>query len=512
MSTIAGIDLGTTYSALAALDELGKPRIRFNSEGDAMTPSVVFLEEDGILVGKEALNSWRIDPARAVRQIKHHMGETGFSLQLDGKTWTSQEISALILKKLAQDCSGPDGEIRDVVITVPASFEEPHRAATEHAGEIAGLRVRALVNEPTAAALYYATAQQVNGTVLVYDLGGGTFDATVMRVQGTNIEILSSDGNRRLGGVDFDAALLCLVAQRYKEAAGVSLIEGPVDEARALSLVEGMKRTLSRRPRASEMFGRLNPIPINVTRDEFESLISSKIATTEMLVDSALDQAKLRPADIDRVLLVGGSTRIPMVSQRLERRFGKPPLTDVNVDQAVALGAAIQTGLVLNAEDPILVPVAAQRALEKVSVSDVAPASFGTIVVSQDDVTGQLTEKNVVILHKNTPLHVSKTDDFYTMHDGQAAVEIQVTQGDDEDPEYVRVLDKQSFELPPNRPQGQQLLFTYRYDKSGRIQVHALDVASGLTKDFDVASGTEGVLSQEERVEMTAGLEGFFIE
>jgi len=256
MTNIAGIDLGTTFSSLAVLNAIGKPEIVANADGERLTPSAVFFDEedpDTVRVGVEALNSRYLNAARSVRWIKRHIGEPDYKVKIGRKSWTAVELSALILKKLKQDCSAERGEIRDAVISVPAHFDEVRRRATMEAGTMAGLNVIGIVNEPVAAALCYATARSVCGKVLVYDLGGGTFDVTIMNVRGQQMDIVCSQGDHALGGIDFDKKILEILEADYRKQFKAELISSEEDRARYEDEAEDLKKTLSRRAVAKKM-------------------------------------------------------------------------------------------------------------------------------------------------------------------------------------------------------------------------------------------------------------------
>ena len=356
MSNIVGIDLGTTFSSLAMLNAIGKPEIVPNADGDRLTPSAIFFDEDNpgvIRVGIEALNSRHINPARSVRWVKRHMGDPDYKVSIDGKDWTATELSALILKKLRQDSAAQIGEIRDAVISVPAHFDEIRRKATMDAGTAAGFNVIGIVNEPVAAALCYATSREVSGRVLVYDLGGGTFDVTLMNVKGLEMEIICSQGDHALGGIDFDKKVLEILQKMYKDKFGGELIDSEEDRAKYEDEAEDIKKTLSRRPTAKTMlYGPSGSMRVEVSRQMFEETIASLVSRADMLVEVALDEVGLKPSDIDTVLLVGGSTRVPLVRTHLEQIFGFPPECSVNVDECVALGAALHAGLAMMRQNP----------------------------------------------------------------------------------------------------------------------------------------------------------------
>jgi molecular chaperone DnaK len=500
MGNIAGIDLGTTFSALALLNSIGKPEIIPNAEGERITPSAVYFDEedtDVIRVGIEAVNSRQLNPGRAVRWIKRHMGNHDFKKSIDGKDWTAEEISSLILKKLKQDAGQEHGEVNDVVISVPAHFDEVRRKATMDAGTLAGLNVIGIVNEPVAAALYYATTCEVSGRVLVYDLGGGTFDVTILDVNGQDISILCSQGDHALGGVDFDGKILEIFENAYRDKFNEDLITCDEDRARYEDEAEDVKKTLSRRTVAKKMlYGPAGSMRLEITREKFEEAIAPLIARTEILVEVILEEAKCQAGEINKVLLVGGSTRIPMVHKRLEEKFGFSPEIAVNVDECVALGAAIHAGLTMMRDNPNQVDKGIAGGLKDVKLQDVCNHSYGTICAPRDAETGQYVVQNQIILKKNTPLPCQETQRFFTMVDNQTELQIMITQGEDTDPDYVNKIATEIFELPPNRPANRPIQVTYSYDVNQRMHCQFEDEESGRTLEVEFCAGKDGELSE----------------
>jgi molecular chaperone DnaK len=500
MGTIAGIDLGTTFSALARLNGIGRPEIVPNSEGERITPSIVYFDDEevgAIRVGLEALNCRQLNPERTVRWIKRHMGDKAWKKTIDGRDWTPEEISSLILKKIRQDSSVENGEITDVVISVPAHFDEVRRKATMDAGTLAGLNVIGIVNEPVAAALYYATTQNVNGRVLVYDLGGGTFDVTILDIDGHNMNIVCSQGDHALGGVDFDKKILELFESLYQKEYKTPLIESEQDRARYEDEAEDIKKTLSRRSSARKiLYGSAGSLRIELTRQQFEKAIEPLIARTEILIEVALQEAKSKVGDINKVLLVGGSTRIPMVQERLNKKFGFAPDNAVNVDECVALGAAIHAGLTLLRDNPKSVSQGIAAGLRDVQLKDVCNHSYGTICAPYDEETGRHVVRNTLILKKNTPLPCDATQTFYTMSEGQTELQVTVTQGEDEDPEYVNRIATENFELPPNRPANRPIHVRYSYDVNQRMHCTFLDEDSGRSLEVEFCAGDNGRLKK----------------
>lgn len=516
MANIVGIDLGTTFSTLAMLNAIGRPEIAPNADGERLTPSAIFFDEenpDVIRVGIEAINSRHLNPARSVRWIKRHMGDTDYRLDIDGKNWTPTELSALILKKLKQDCAGQTDEIRDAVISVPAHFDEVRRKATMDAGAAIGLNVIGIVNEPVAAALYYATTRDVTGKILVYDLGGGTFDVTLMDVKGTEMQILCSQGDHALGGVDFDRKVLDILENLYREKFGTELLATEEDRAKYEDEAEDIKKTLSRRPVAKKMlYGPSGNMRVEITREMFEEAVASLVARADMMVEVVLDEAGIKPSDVDTVLLVGGSTRIPMVRAHLEETFGFPPECAVNVDECVALGAALHAGLAAIRQSPDTVDAGIRAGLQDVSLTDVCNHSYGTICAPIDKETGRRIIQNRIILKKNTPLPCEASQTFYTVVEGQKRVEVTVTQGEDTDPAYVNTIATHRFELPPDRAAERPIKVTYSYDLNQRMHCTFEDIESGRVLEVDFALNEDGTVSDEDVTASTEKLEPFKVE
>jgi molecular chaperone DnaK len=491
MTKPAGIDLGTTFSALAILNSIGKPEIVPNAEGERITPSAVYFDEKDsqtIRVGVEAINSRYLCPDRAVRWIKRHMGETTWRKKIDNREWTAVELSSLILKKLKQDTAAVHGDIKDVVISVPAHFDEARRKATMDAGAMAGLNVIGIVNEPVAAALHYATTRNISGRVLVYDLGGGTFDVTIIQVRNQQIDIICSQGDHQLGGIDFDHKVLEMFEQAYKEKFSEELITSEEDRAKYEDEAEDVKKTLSRRTVAGKvLYGKAGNMKVEITREMFEDAISSLIARTEMLLEVALEEAGLEPSSIDSVLLVGGSTRIPLVQERLTKMFGFAPEVAVNVDEAVALGAAVHAGLCMLRDNPSDVPAGMAGGLREIKLKDVCNHSYGTLCARRDKENNAQYVENYIILKKNTPLPCETTQMFYTMTDDQRELHVTITQGEDTSPDYVNKIAVEKFELPEGRKAGCPVKVTYSYDLNQRMHCKFEDVQSGRKIEVEFA-------------------------
>ncbi|MHC5059462.1 MAG: Hsp70 family protein [Planctomycetota bacterium] len=516
MSNLAGIDLGTTFSAIAILNNIGKAQIVPNSEGERITPSAIYFDEadsDIIRVGIEAVNSRHLNPERSVRWVKRHIGDPDYRLNIDGKEWTPPELSSLILKKLKQDASAEDGEITDVVISVPAHFDEVRRKATMDAGTMAGLNVIGIVNEPVAAALYYASTHDVEGKVLVYDLGGGTFDVTVLDIKGKDVQIICSQGDHELGGLDFDKKILEMFEQGYHADHNSQLISCPEDRAKYEDDAEDTKKTLSRRDVAKKMlYGQDGSMRFEITRQQFEEAVESLVSRTDILVEVILEEAGCEPGDISKVILAGGSTRMPVIQKRLEQKFGFSPEIAVNVDECVALGAAIHAGLTKLKDEPDEVSAGVSKGLKDVKLKDVCNHSYGTICAPKDVETGQYVIENKIILPKNTPLPCEMSQQFYTMVDGQTELEVTITQGEDEDPGYVNKIATEIFQLPADRPAGRPIKVTYSYDANQRMHCKFEDEESGENLLVDLCIGQKDELTKDNVEQKTQELSTLKVE
>ena len=482
-----GIDLGTTYSAVAVLNHAGKPEIVPNVDGERITASAVYFQQSGpVVIGNDAVNAAGGWPDRVVRWVKREMGNEGWSFAVDGQPHGAVEISALILKKVKQDTEQILGPIDAAVITVPAYFDELRRKATMDAARLAGLEVLRIINEPTAAALAYASSGTMLGKLLIYDLGGGTFDVSIVDVTSpSEVSVISSEGDHRLGGHDFDLRLAEHFDTAFREEFGESLLDDPVARHETLQEAERVKRTLSKlesAPASLRRGGRSTGI--SVGRDEFERMTNDLLVRTEMLLENALDGPGLRPSDIDGVVLVGGSTRLPAVQRMLLERFGKPPIRTVNPDEAAALGASIQAAMILAERGQSDLPAAAAREVSAISLSDVTNHSYGILALEES--AGVMMMRNSIIIPKSSPIPCSVTESYYTVVDGQTELECKITQGEDLDPEFVNTLASGIMELPADRPAQQEVAVTFSYDANGRMSCDFHDVASGQRKHFDL--------------------------
>lgn len=491
-----GIDLGTTTSGLAYLRPDGTPEIVPNADGERLTPSVVFFDpfENIKLVGSSARDGG--DPSRTVSQIKRHMDNPEHVVSIDGRSWTPSQISALILTKLKRECSQIIGEFDNAVVTVPANFNELARRSTIDAAAMAGINVTRLVNEPTAAALYYAEHSKLSGRVLVYDLGGGTLDVTILDIPTDgDVEILTSEGARHLGGADFDEALFQLFDHEYSSQHSAPLAKTKNHRERILQTCEEAKKMLSKLHKVTETVANESGTiaRIEVTREQFEHAIDHLLVRTEMLVEQAMNSAGLTPRKIDHTVLVGGSTRLPAVHELLEKMTGQPPVSCGNVDECVALGAAL-------------------FARKASTIREVANAGYGTLALVDDESTGDVVFQNSIVIPKDTPLPCECSQTYLTTEDNEQKIEVEITQGDDPHPRYVDLIGKVTLEVPPDRPAGCPVTVTFSYDVSQRVRAHILDHTTGLSQELDLVYQGAGVADDQTISKTKDYLDGQRIE
>ncbi len=490
-TNIVGIDLGTTMSAIASLNSLGEPEIIPNKDGERIMPSVINFYHDTVYIGTQAKNSAGDDPERVAKEFKREMHNPDYRFTVDGKDYTAAQLSSFVLKKLVQDASQQIGEIEKVVISVPAYFKESQRNATMEAGKLAGLDVIGIINEPTAAALFYAKKSNIRGTGLVYDLGGGTFDVTVTKTEGEEINIIASEGDHHLGGVDFDQAVLEILIEKYKAETGGELYSDEGSREEFLLLAEDVKKDLSRKTVVKKKLrGDNGSAIVEISQNEFDEKLSTYIARTELLVEQVIDEANMDPQDIDYILLVGGSTRIPAINKSIKNLMGKEPLDAVNVDEAVALGAALKAGVIMMNKNPNDVPAGMKSELGKITVQDVANHSYGAIILTYDERLEKYVDENSIIIKKNLHLPSIESSTFYTVAEGQKEVSIKITQGEGTDPDFVDRIDEIILELPLNRPQGQPVEVTYSYDENQIMHCKVVDINSGKMQEKKIDLST----------------------
>jgi molecular chaperone DnaK len=477
MDPIVGIDLGTTNSEVAVVRDR-QPHV-FAEDGDPILPSFVGLSEDGrLLVGKAARNQWVLAPERTIKSIKRKMGQD-VKVRLGDHEYRPQEISAMILRALRDRATQQLGvSVKKAVITVPAYFNDAQRQATREAGELAGLEVVRILNEPTAASLTYDPNQRDLRRMLVYDLGGGTFDVSIVQSQEGVVEVLSSHGDTQLGGDDFDDLLLEHVCDRFQQEHGLDLRSNLVAKSRVLKAVEAAKRHLSFHPFAriqeefiAEKDGRALHLDIEISREEFENMIRPLLDRTMDCVQRALDDSHLTGAQIDKVVLVGGSTRTPLVSRLLEERLNQPAHQEVNPDLCVAMGAAIQAAIIAGNEvGAVLV--------------DITPHSLGIKCLDELSGFSGFPFRFAPILHRNTPLPASRSEIFTTVYDRQTEVEIEVYQGESEDVRHNHKIGNFRITGLAPVPAGNQLVVQLDLNLDGILKVSARERATGLSKQI----------------------------
>jgi molecular chaperone DnaK len=485
MKSFIGIDLGTTFSAVATIDDTGRPIIVHNIDGSNITPSCV-TEEDGVFeVGEFARRTLGSAPDKAAGRFKREMG-TSKTFRINSHELTPTDLSALVLKKLVKDAKKSIGEIGEAVVTIPANFSNEARDATMSAAKAAGLNVRYIINEPTAAALYYSFkhGEELNGNYVVYDLGGGTFDVSVIRVKGHDVDVVASNGVSKLGGDDFDTKLQDIVARKYRELSGDELDSDDYTKNDA----EEDKKSLSKRKRVTI---KVNRQLIDVSREEFEEEISALVTQAEMLCESTLDEAALEGKDIKAVLLAGGSTRIPLVKESIVRVFGQEPVSSANVDEVVALGAALYAAY---KGDQSNLSAVQKNAIQKIKVSETTSKCFGTISMDHDAAREQMTLANTVLIAKGEKIPCSVTESFYTIQDGQVSVKCRLTESTapETDPRFVKVVWEGDLELPPGRPQGQEIKVTFSYDVNQMMKCSFVDTATGRKTEVDLSMAGSG--------------------
>ena len=478
MGKIIGIDLGTTNSCVAVM-EGGKPVVIANTEGMRTTPSVVgFLKTGERVVGEPAKRQAVTNAEKTISSIKRHMG-SDYKVDIDGKKYSPQEISAMILQKLKSDAEGYLGEkVTEAVITVPAYFSDAQRQATKDAGKIAGLDVKRIINEPTAAALSYGLDNEQEQKIMVYDLGGGTFDVSIIEIGDGVIEVLATAGDNKLGGDDFDNAITQYMLDEFKKAEGIDLSGDKMAMQRLKEAAEKAKKELS-----SAMTTNINlpfitanqdgpkHFDMNLTRAKFDELTAFLVDKTKVPVHTALDDAGLTAADLDKVLLVGGSTRIIAVQDEVKRLTGKEPFKGINPDECVAIGACIQGG-----------KLAGDAGAGDILLLDVTP-----LTLSIETMGGIATH----LIERNTTIPTKKSQIFSTAQDNQDAVDINVVQGERQFAKDNKSLGRFRLDgIAPARRGIPQIEVTFDIDANGIVNVSAKDLGTGREQHITITSGT----------------------
>jgi molecular chaperone DnaK len=481
MTKNIGIDLGTTYCSIATIDEAGRPIIVKNpntseSPNGVSTASCIMLSGKKFIIGASARRSLGIHD-KAVGRFKRSMGSDD-KFHLGDRECQAKDLSTILLTKLREAAEKELGEIGKTVVTIPANFENEARDDTLEAAKDAGLDIDFLLNEPTAAALYYAhTTGALNGIYAIYDLGGGTFDISIIKAAGDNIEIISSNGIRTLGGDDFDKALISLVQKKFKE-----LGKDLTPEDYTLTNAEDDKIMLSRKTKTiaggDEVLGEI----VEITRLEFEKCIASLVTQTEIMLEATIAEANVDINDINDIVMVGGSVRIPIIAESIKKVFKKEPILCDKTDEAVALGAALYA----NYKDQSKLNEAQKDSMGSLNITDVANHCFGTFAQTENS-AGQNELQNSVIIEKNTRLPVSVTKTYVTASDNQTGIDCKVTQctQPETNKDYVKIIGEGHVDLPPNRPAGQPIEITFVYDENEIMKCTFKDVESGNSVDLD---------------------------
>lgn len=486
---IFGIDLGTTNSAIAVLEN-DEAHILKNMDGDTITPSVVFFTgvdeagNDESLVGIQAKNSAATAPDKIVQFVKRLMGNQGGAYNFrapSGKEYTPEMISALILRKVCKDAEqyAGDSAVKNVVITVPAYFDDSRRIATKQAGKIAGLNVLRVINEPTAAAIAFGIDTNESGKILVYDLGGGTFDVTVMDINNGNFDVIATGGDSQLGGLNFDQKIIAIILKQLQEQGCVVDDEDDTLMADIREKAEKTKLQLSNVKTARPVFTiNGSTYRIEISREAFEKEAEPLMQRTQLLLEDVLNEKNLSWSDIDHLLVVGGSTRMPMVKKLLEDISGKEVVYKIDPDTAVAQGAAIFAGtLTPEASDSF----DADAALEEngghaadLVISDVTSQSLGVITIDSNDYRKKI---NTIIIPHNTKIPAKKSEIVCTVVDNQTEICIEVTEGNDADVEYVKIIGSCTLSMPPY-PSGSPLEIIYAYDPDQTVYIEVIDLVT----------------------------------
>ncbi|MCH2201530.1 MAG: Hsp70 family protein [Fuerstiella sp.] len=480
-----GIDLGTTYSAIARLNNDGEPEVIENADGRPITPSVVLLDEDRVVVGPSFERISVASPDQVVEAVKREMGNKNYHVVYQNKKLSPEFVSALILKKMKQDAEKSIGPIANAVITVPYYFNDVRRKATQDAGRIAGLNVVDIINEPTAATLAYAWGQKVLGrtdltdderTILVYDLGGGTFDVTVVRYTPTAFRVLATDGDVMLGGLDWSKRLADHLVEQFRQKYDLDPSKDPETMMTFHQEAEDAKQDLSTQSQVPiSVYFEGKTLSVSLSRPEFERMTADMLQRTKDTTELVMQQAGIRPGSLDEVILVGGSTYMPVVEQMLREVTGQNPSRELLPERAVAEGAAIHAAIMqARSGDTAQIPDAVLTRLKNVRTSDVNSHSLGIKVTDPSD---QFRKINHIMIPRNTPVPHEVKQRFGTNSEGQRRIHVEILEGEAVDPAACELIgDFQVFNLPESLPKGSPIAITYAYDSAGRISASAKEM------------------------------------
>ena len=536
-NSIFGIDLGTTYSCIAYMDEYGRPTVVTNADSDRTTPSVVLFSGDERIVGKEAKNSSKLEPENVADMVKRHMGKGTFTFEYEDNSYTAEEISSYVLRKVVQDAEQNTGlEIKDVVITCPAYFGIPERDATKKAGEIAGLNVLSIINEPTAAAISYGINEEEAQKVLVYDLGGGTFDITAIQIEQGEIRVICTDGDHDLGGRNWDEVIVEYFAEQWQQEHGSDEDQDPLNSPETIQelyvLAEEAKKALTSREKKDISFmHNMKKVRISLTREKFDELTKHLLEQTINKTKSALAEAKKKGVSVfDKILMVGGSTRMPQIARRLQEEFEQEPQF-CDPDEAVAKGAAIygqklmlgqkiveiisqetgigQENVDLEKIDDETLDKATKTIAEnfgwqlgavekavKTKIRNVSSRSFGIQAFVSE------TEQKICnLILKNDPVPADVVRQFSTMFENQTSVALPIADNLSSDecydlPPASREIGNAEIHLPPGLPKNSPIDVTFKLNEQGLLYMYAKELTSG--RDVEITIQTEDGITQEE--------------
>lgn len=545
---VFGIDLGTTYSCIARVDDTARAEVIKNNDGDNITPSVVEFDGDNVIVGSDAKSEAVLNPENTVMLVKTLMGKTDFAINYNGEDKTPEEISAFILRKLTQDASEQLGvEVKDVVITCPAYFGTAERTATKNAGKIAGLNVLEIISEPTAAALYYGCAKEQNEkTILVYDLGGGTFDVTIMRISSDKIQVICSDGDHDLGGKNWDEVLIEYLADQFVKKIGYDIEFDEYAKQDLRLKAEKIKKQLTSRSQAGDLLEVMGSREkVSITRDEFEEITSTLLNETLKKTKEVIDVAKRKGYEkIDEILLVGGSTRMPQIKRALTENFGGIEIKILEPDEAVAKGAAIHAvnvyvnnqkslaGQDFESDKEVTVMVSgdekelrAKDYKEDLTFSpemmgiggntrEIVIATTKSFAVKVENKDGVKSCFNMIVKNEPMPSGILEVSgNFTTLNDNQETVDIEIYENDymdkyfdvDEDLKIGNAI----LELPENLPAGALVEITLKLNKEGILEIRGRDKAGN--KEVNVKLETKSVISKEKLERLTSKSQGIAV-